>query len=91
MGKLKRYLMAQEENDMYEIKFQDGNVTENGVNGLQVEEVLARALARLQEYNAKVPCRENSIAITKIEEAIMWLNKRTADRVSRGVEGTEEK
>jgi hypothetical protein len=37
--------------------------------------------------NGKFPCRENSIAITKLEEALMWLNKRTADRVKRGVEG----
>lgn len=33
-------------------------------------------------------CRENACAITKIEEAEMWLQKRTAERKQRGVEGT---
>jgi hypothetical protein len=33
-------------------------------------------------------CRENAIAITKLEEALMWLRKRTQDREIRGVEGS---
>lgn len=74
----------------YSIKFQEGTEPENGVNGLQVEEALEQVLSRIQEYQSKVPCRENAIVITKIEESIMWLNKRTADRKARGVEGTEK-
>lgn len=74
----------------YDIKFQDGTVKENGVNGLQVEQALMQVLARLKEYQAKVPCRENAIVITKLEESIMWLNKRTDDRTARGVEGTNK-
>lgn len=35
----------------------------------------------------KFSCRENAIVITKLEEALMWLNKRTEDRKQRGVEG----
>jgi hypothetical protein len=35
----------------------------------------------------KFRCRENSLAITKLEEALMWLEKRTADREARKVEG----
>lgn len=35
----------------------------------------------------KHPCRENSIAITKLEEALIWLDKRKKDRIERGVEG----
>jgi hypothetical protein len=37
--------------------------------------------------NKNFPCRENSIAITRLEEALMWLDKRTANRDARGVEG----
>lgn len=33
-------------------------------------------------------CRENAIAITKLEEALLWLRKRTMNRERRGVEGT---
>ena len=35
-------------------------------------------------------CRENAIAITKLEEALLWLRKRTEARVERGVEGTSK-
>lgn len=77
--------------DNFNIKFQDGTVSENGQNGLQVEEALRQCVDRLNEYQSELPCRENAIAITHIETAILWLNKRTQDRVSRGVEGTMEK
>lgn len=40
---------------------------------------------------SKFPCRENSIVITKLEESLIWLNKRTNDRISRNVKGTNSK
>lgn len=61
-------------------------------NGAFVETVLDAARQRLEFYqtarDGKFRCRENAIAITKIEEALLWLNKRTADREKRQVEGT---
>ncbi len=33
-------------------------------------------------------CRENSIAITKLDETLMWLEKRANDRKRREVQGT---
>ena len=78
------------ENMNYDIKFQEGTVKDNGVNGLQVEEALQQCVERLNQYQSEVPCRENAIAITHIETAILWLNKRTEDRKKRGVEGTHE-
>jgi len=60
-------------------------------NGTTNEEVLAMLIDRLQFLNTKFPCRENSIVITKLEESLMWLNKRTADRMTRGVEGKQIK
>lgn len=77
--------------DSYDIKFQDGTISDNGKNSLQVEEALQQCVDRLNEYQSEVPCRENAVAITHIETAILWLNKRTQDRLSRGVEGTKEK
>lgn len=56
-------------------------------NGTTNEEVLKVLLDRLHALQAKYACRENSIAITKLEEALMWLEKRTANRVARKVEG----
>jgi hypothetical protein len=62
-----------------------GNLISDGTTN---EEVLAMMIDRMGVLNQKVPCRETSLAITKLEEALLWLNKRTADRIERGVEGT---
>lgn len=60
-------------------------------NGAFVEGVIAAALGRLEYYQSTpFRCRENALAITKLEEALLWLGKRTADRIARGVEGTHE-
>lgn len=56
-------------------------------NGTTNEEVLAVLIDRLQYLNSKFPCRENSIVLTHLETALLWLNKRTSDRKLRGVEG----
>jgi len=56
-------------------------------DGTTNEEVLRVLIDRMQYLNGKFPCRENSIVITKLEESLMWLNKRTADRKARNVEG----
>lgn len=67
----------------------DGERTES--NGCFVETVIAAALQRLEHYQgSKFRCRENALAITKLDEALHWLNARTADREARGVEGTHE-
>lgn len=56
-------------------------------DGTTNEEVLAMLIHRLKGLGEKFPCRQNSIAITKLEEALMWLENRTAERKARGVEG----
>lgn len=76
--------------DSSHLHFQRGPVKEYGVNGLQNEQLLAVLVHRLGVLNKAFPCRENSLAITKLEEARMWLEKRTADREARGVEGTNQ-
>lgn len=58
-------------------------------DGVTNEEVLRVLIHRLNYLNKeKLSCRENSLAITKLEEALMWLEKRTESRKKRGVEGT---
>ena len=56
-------------------------------NGTTLEELLRVGIGRLQNLNSRFSCRENNVAITKMEEALMWLNKRTEDRKEREVEG----
>lgn len=64
-------------------------------NGAFVETVIEAARQRIEFYqtapNGRFACRENAVALTKLDEALMWLNKRTADRESRAVEGTYQK
>ena len=57
-------------------------------DGTTNEEVLAMLIDRLTIMNAKVPSRETSLALTKLEEALSWLEVRTKKRKARGVEGT---
>lgn len=55
-------------------------------DGTTNEEVLKVLIDRMNYLQSKFPCRENAIVITKLEESLMWLNKRTADRLARNVE-----
>ncbi len=57
-------------------------------DGTTNEEVLRVLIDRMNFLQVKKPCRENAIVITKLEECLMWLEKRTAGRVAAGVEGT---
>ena len=59
-------------------------------NGTTLEEILRVSIERLQDLNGRFACCENSIAITKMQEALMWLNARTVDRKKRGVEGKHQ-
>lgn len=71
------------------VKFQKGPIKENGVNGCCNEDLIAMVIDRLQSFQeSPYKCRENALAITKLEEALQWLNWRTTGREKRGVEGT---
>lgn len=73
------------------ITWQHGGTAENARNGAFIEDILAVAYARLAIFQDKFPCRENAVALTKIEEAVLWLAQRKAERENRGVYGTEQK
>lgn len=73
------------------ITFQKGAIKEHGVNGVMNEDLIAMVIDRLQSFQeSDYKCRENAVAVTKLEEALMWLRKRTQDREDRGVEGTHK-
>lgn len=75
-----------------DINFQNGPIQETGVNGISGEALLAVVIDRLRSFQAgEYKCRENAVALTKLEESLMWLQKRTRDRLARGVEGTNQK
>lgn len=73
------------------ISFQNGPIAEAGVNGISNEALLAIVEDRLSGFQSgSFSCRENAVALTKVQEAMMWLSKRTLDRLRRGVEGTNK-
>lgn len=78
--------------DVNSISFtiQNGPIKEKGLNGCQVDTVIETAKVMLEGLNKQFPCRENSSAITKLDEALMWLDKRKKDREKRDVEGTSQ-
>lgn len=79
-------------NVLSHVDFQCGPIKEKGVNGVCNEDLIAMVICRLEHFNqSDFRCRENSMAITKLEEALLWLRKRTMGREQRGVEGTHIK
>ena len=61
-----------------------------GGKGCQVTDLIEVAKHIIEYFNKKFPCRENAMTITKLDEALMWQEKRTKDRLKRGVEGKNE-
>ena len=73
------------------IDFQEGPIKECGVNGVMNEDLIAMVITRLEHFQkSEFSCRENAIAITKLEEALLWLRKRTMGREKRNIEGTHK-
>ena len=77
-----------------ELKFTKRDEFGSVVIGTTNEDVLEVLIHRLREQNRKLPCRENSIAITKLEEGKMWLevrmDKRRAQKLEDGSVGNAE-
>ncbi len=52
-------------------------------DGTTNEEVLEMLIDRTKKLGEKLPSRENSIALTKLEEALLWFNRRTQKSIKR--------
>lgn len=90
-GASHRYVVTIPGKSSHVLDFQNGAIAEAGVNGLTHEALIAIVLDRLRSFQeGPYKCRDNALAITKLEEALMWLNHRTREREARGVEGTME-
>lgn len=75
-----------------ELHFQHGpRLALGSLPGLTDESILAVAIDRLRGFQSgPYACRENAIALTKIEEALHWLQARAKGRAARGVLGKNE-
>lgn len=74
------------------INFQNGPVKEMGFNGITQEALLAVVIDRLRSFQAgPYASEENASALIHCESALSALKARTLARISRGVEGTNQK
>lgn len=75
------------------LQFQNGPRNENNcVHGILDTDLLEIVRDRLQGFQqGEYATRENAIALTHIEEALLWLNKRVEDRAARNILGISEK
>ena len=86
-----KFIYVRNDKNSLSFTIQNGPIKEVGLNGCQVTDVVAVAKHIIEQLQKKFPCRENAMTITKLDEALMWQNKRTADREARNVEGTSNK
>jgi len=78
----------------FPLRFQVGPYGENAPNGITTEALVLVLIDHLKGFvaaGAPFPTRETSLAITKFEEGLMWLQARQHDRLRRGVQGKSEK
>lgn len=77
----------------HKIIFQNGARKESSsIHGILDTDLLEIVRHRLQCFQeGDFATRENAIALTHIEEALMWMNKRVEDRIERNVLGTMSK
>ena len=70
-----------------DIQFQCGPRKEaDSVHGVLDTDLLEIVRDRLKGFQSgEYACRENACALTHIEEALMWLNRRVEDRIERCV------
>lgn len=75
------------------VKFQKGPCNEVERNGIYLADdeepdFLSAVISHIQSLAAVIPSWETSLAITRIQEARLWLLQRKFDRKARGVLGT---
>lgn len=75
------------------IAFQNGSRNvEGSTHGVIDSDLLEIVRDRLKHFQeGPYATRENACALTHIEEALMWLNRRVEDRIERQVLGTNNK
>lgn len=88
-----KYEVSANGDTLCKIEFQNGPRRDvNSVYGVLDTDLLEIVRDRLKGFQSgEFSCRENACALTHIEEALMWLNRRVEDRIERDVLGTNNK
>ena len=86
-------LRAEPENLLLTLQMQCGPRKEkDSLHGVIDTDLLEIVRDRLKAFQAgPFSSRENACALTHIEEALMWMNRRVEDRIERNVLGKNEK
>ena len=79
------------EGNVLTIPIQDGVIPVNGINGLQVTDLLAYVKEIYISLNTAYPCKENNRTISHIDSAITAQHRRTVNRIKAGIEGTNRR
>lgn len=79
--------------ELIAFEFQHGPRKEpDSIHGVIDADLLEIVRDRLKCFQSSdFACRENACALTHIEEALMWLNRRVEDRIERETLGTYNK
>lgn len=65
---------------------------ENSIHGVIDTDLLEIVRDRLKSFQSgPFATRDNACALTHIEEALMWMNRRVEDRIERNILGKNEK
>lgn len=94
-----KYLIAAIDNGNGDAKVYTNIQMQNGarklpdsIHGVLDTDLLEIVRHRLQCFQqGQFATRDNAIALTHIEEALMWMNRRVEDRIERNVLGTNNK
>ncbi len=85
-----QYVVLGKATNSVQFNLQEGPIGEVGENGCQIDELICFARKTIASFQERFPCRENALALTKLDEALHWLEARTRDRTQRAVEGKNE-
>ena len=81
------YIIVDDHKNSITFKIQNGPIKENGVNGCQVDTLIATAVTMIEKLNDNYPCKENGVCLYHLTAARRVLAERKKDREKRGVEG----
>lgn len=87
------YRVDVEGQECAKIRFQHGPRLEEGSTpGINDATLIAIVLDRIRGFQSgPYDCRENALAITHLETALMWIERRARERKYRGVFGKDAK
>lgn len=77
--------------EVFVFEFHEGCNPNIKLNGPLLEDVVAICIDRMaQHQSGPFACRENALALTKMEEALLWMHARRRNRKLAGTSGTQK-